>query len=1086
MKCVQSDEYYYVWWQRQGRTGMAAMSLLCEGDKNFYQACSSLSVFLNAHHNMDLIPVSENFPCGYLCHKGESPQGKEGIYSTLDTVKDLNSQTLNIGRNNDYDCDGMASCFNTDLDEAYCEESADRECDGVCADFICEDESTCNGYSYGMWCNISQNYQTVEYTSPEKICDSTLRCKGERDESICQITNETEQSCRQKFTERMIPLYNFTRCSVLVERNIMLLSATTIMENFCSDYLDQTNCSDHSKVGLHCPIRGYMSTVAKQILCIDHSLFTKTFTIPPVCDDELDKKCVEVSLACKVHRHLLCDGRRDCEDGRDESHVTCQHMSGERCVRRHVSGGGEPEESAIPMLWVRDGVTDCWEGEDEAESWPQCGQGPTSRYKDHLNASCTEVFLCYGSDQFVVFSKLCDKVDTCSNENSICRQSRSLMPTFQKAFRVDLSRAALSYCLQGVESVGILDTNRCNTESFTISKREIFGENQSLAQIHMPSSVSDCRNFFGESYVFLSCSGRCSNSTRCPLYAPFNIKKYNSCPGQFSKGKVFTVDSQGNLTFLIKNAHTDMLSNDIFVCQNGSLCLTYDKVCNLVDDCGDGSDEASCDNHFQCESSKEYLHVSQLCDGVFHCTDMSDECNDTCTNTIIHDLWLKVVAWTIGILAVVLNFLAFLKSVATLLDSKSEAALISNSLVTLINVGDFLGGIYLTVLSSFDSYHGNKHCKLQPKWLTSSACIVLGITNTVGLQVSLFSMTALSAIRAVGIKQQMRTPRSITRRSILKAVSIVAFIILICLLFSCFPLLSAYEDYFVNGVKYSDTNTLFLGCPDKKKLTGILQEYYGRMQVGNKILSWSQITSLVREMFSEDYGGIQHRTLSFYGNDPVCVFKYFVRTDDPQRHFSLALLCVNILCFTVITTSYLIIAATSRKSVQALASQEAAGPGIADDRKKTDARLHRVVHAIIVSDFICWIPFTLLCWLHQFNVLDAKPWYPVFSLLVLPINSVVNPVLYNKSVTRTLDNLLLKFNSKCLEVFRRVEKLLKVSEHDPPSGLELAEVGMRPNTIDNSTSAQCTVSEQNKNNNNSVMLEQNKNSDNSIAAEQEQ
>ena len=1028
------------------------MDVLCEEDNNFYQACSSLAVFLDTFYGVDLTAVSGDLPCGYLCHQASSPSAKEGIYSTLDTTKNLHLQTLQSGNNVVYECDGEASCFNTDLDEASCEgtggNAEDSEaCNQVCDDVDCGDERYCNGYRYGMWCYENQAHK---YVPPGRICDLQNMCDDKGDESVCQITNETDQSCRSFYSGEMIPLHNYTRCSVLVERNVLLWDVNMHLESFCSDYLDQTNCSDYSRVGLHCPVGGYMSTIAKQILCVDSSSFTEPASIPPICDDQLDKKCVEVSLACEVHRHLLCDGRRDCEDGRDESHVTCQHMSGESCVRRFVRGQEEQEESDIPMLWVRDGVTDCLEGEDEVESWPQCGQGPTSRYKDHFKSSCTEVFLCYGSDQFVEFSRLCDKVDSCGNENGICRQSRFLIPTFQRAFRLDQSEVSLSYCLKGVESVGELNTKQCSKSNFSSNKREIFGKNQSL-EIKMPISVSDCGHYFGESYVFLSCSGKCGNPSRCPLNAPSNTIKFNSCPGQFGKGKMFTVDNQGNLTFLVKNPRTDLLGNNIFVCQNGSLCLGYDKVCNLVDDCGDGSDEASCDNHFQCKSSKEYLHVSQKCDGVFHCKDMSDECNDTCTNEIVSGLWLKIVAWTIGILAVVLNFLAFLKNVVILRGSKSEAALLSNSLVTLINIGDFLGGIYLTALSSFDSYHGDKHCKLQLKWLTGSACIALGITNTVGLQVSLFSMTALSAIRAVGIKQEMRTPRSISRMSVFKVVSLVSFIILACLLFSCFPLLSTYEDYFVNGVKYSENNTLFLGCPDKKMLTGILQEYYGRIQVRDKILSWSQIKSLVREMFSEDYGGIQHRTLSFYGNDPVCVFKYFVRSDDPQRNFSLALLCVNILCFAVITTSYLLIAATSRKSLQAIAGKEAARTAIADERKKTDARLHRVVHTIIVSDFICWIPFTLLCWLHQFNILDAKPWYPVFSLLVLPINSVVNPILYNKTVTRALDNLLLKFKSKFLEMFCRIESILKFSNQIHPKSPIGFEVGMEMNGIDNST-----------------------------------
>ena len=84
----------------------------------------------------------------------------------------------------------------------------------------------------------------------------------------------------------------------------------------------------------------------------------------------------------------------------------------------------------------------------------------------------------------------------------------------------------------------------------------------------------------------------------------------------------------------------------------------------------------------------------------------------------------------------------------------------------------------------------------------------------------------------------------------------------------------SFEDYFVNGVRYEKHNTLLLGCPGKRKHMSILGEYYGRMRPTGGLLSWSQINALIASMFSKDYGGIRKETLSFYGNDPVCVFKY--------------------------------------------------------------------------------------------------------------------------------------------------------------------------------------------------------------------
>ena len=73
---------------------------------------------------------------------------------------------------------------------------------------------------------------------------------------------------------------------------------------------------------------------------------------------------------------------------------------------------------------------------------------------------------------------------------------------------------------------------------------------------------------------------------------------------------------------------------------------------------------------------------------------------------------------------------------------------------------------------------------------------------------------------------------------------------------------------------------------------------------------WEMILKMVRNMFSHDVGlydptkKVQKQ--NFYGNDGVCLFKYFVRSDDPQKEYVWAILLLNFVCFIFISISYIL------------------------------------------------------------------------------------------------------------------------------------------------------------------------------------
>ena len=652
-------------------------------------------------------------------------------------------------------CNNKVECYNGGLDEKYCTDEEEvfhcldtngtvineialsRVCDRKCDCFLfCDDEWNCNGYTYHYWytCNNSSKSIPSFY-----ICDNDTDkgCIHGDDESNC---GNVITCAWTGYSIQTYILANYSRCTPWVS---------------CANKLDHTNCSDTTQAPLQCPVGGYKSTVSDHIIC--RSFVYKQYNIKynsntyAVCDDGMDMQCVTPTPGCYIHKHQLCDNNTDCQGGSDEKSALCSRVTAGNCKRKYHYN----KSLKLPIGWINDGIEDCVGGIDEdIEKWKSCSY---SNFATYGIEQCEDVYICpSGYPLYIEIPSLCDESLSCEGGNEICKTA-VLASSHMTYSPVEVENVYhLHYCLSGLQDM-YLHNSQCEQARYPTN--DIPGTQPNC--LSLPVKQVSCEYVYGEQYVYLSCSGKCYN-TNCPLTTtPLS----GSTCSNILRRRTYSISSSGNLVIVGKHSKGFIVKN-VFACSNGN-CVPYSKVCNLIDDCGDGTDEDSCDNHFVCniESNftKSYIPVSSVCDGQYDCLDSSDE-KYCCHRKLINDISLKISAWLIGILALLLNGIIQIRNLCTMRFAKTSSALIDKVLITLISFGDWLVGCYLFVLVVTDAYYGSNFCSQQIQWLLSSYCSILGVVSTFGSQISLFSMTILSVTRVFRISKGLSIPGPVKKK----------------------------------------------------------------------------------------------------------------------------------------------------------------------------------------------------------------------------------------------------------------------------------------------------------------------------------
>ena len=114
------------------------------------------------------------------------------------------------------------------------------------------------------------------------------------------------------------------------------------------------------------------------------------------------------------------------------------------------------------------------------------------------------------------------------------------------------------------------------------------------------------------------------------------------------------------------------------------------------------------------------------------------------------------------------------------------------------------------------------------------------------------------------------------------------------------------------------------------------------------------------------------------------------------------MLGLNLFCFMLISVSYVIINMTAVKS------SRGSGQGTNPEANQKNRKMRNRIALIIATDFACWVPFIIISALHNLGAIDATSWYLIFAMLVLPLNSVINPLLYDNSVKESVNSIVRK------------------------------------------------------------------------------
>ena len=428
-------------------------------------------------------------------------------------------------------------------------------------------------------------------------------------------------------------------------------------------------------------------------------------------------------------------------------------------------------------------------------------------------------------------------------------------------------------------------------------------------------------------------------------------------------------------------------------------CHSYfpmgDRYCDGVEDpawqfinkpvCPKGFDELDCPMRFTCKAKgKISIDVSQICDGLTDCDDHSDEKDCAVTSVfsssteMIAEPSIKAAFWIMGFIVILGNLYVIVTSISILTKMTLQGVGFQRIIILNISIADFIIGVYLLTIAAYSESFSGRYGEIDYEWRSSLKCSIIGSLVVISSQASCFLMVVLTAFRLTKVVTAIKSLNS----SLSRWVICVATAWVLAFTVGTVPMI--ISSYFTHSFSFSCT--FHSGTLDSSQLT----EFACRIAaLSNKTIEFnSNEFQSVKEFVENGLPqNISVAMFGYYGQTSICMPRFYVAYGESSWVYTIFIITVNFLSFVFIAVGYIWIVKHSSKSSAIVGREQ-------NNRANTQAaRMQRRIARIIATDFCCWIPICIMAYA-RLGVKFSDMVYQISAVLLLPINSALNPFLF--------------------------------------------------------------------------------------------